>query len=254
MVWPHARGRSRAQAHSHYCRLRLPVRHVPRVVQHEHRAAKPPRVLLRVRRLRHQPAARRVLHHEPPPIEWPLRVERQLQRHHAVGRHAARRQPRRHTRRARVQLGVAHRVAAPLERHRVGRARRLRRNQIVHAQLGREGRRRVVEAAQHERHLRRRQQRQRPRVGVVRRARQRLRQHRQPRRQPLDALAREEVAVVLDLALDAARRANARRQRQLHLSRAAACTGPATLFQAGGRYLHLRPEVATAPRSAAPAS
>eukprot|EP00964_Phaeocystis_antarctica_P021035 scaffold11639_cov65-Phaeocystis_antarctica.AAC.1 len=72
--------------------------------------------------------------------------------------------------------------------------------------IGREGCRRLVEAAQHERRLRRRKQRQRPRVGVVRHARQRLRQRRQPRRQPcrqpLDALAREEVAVVLDRPLD----------------------------------------------------
>eukprot|EP00964_Phaeocystis_antarctica_P026939 scaffold15162_cov53-Phaeocystis_antarctica.AAC.1 len=269
----------RAQAHSHTRCLRL--RHAPYVVQREHRAAEPPRVRRRVRRLRHQPAARRVLHHEPPPRERPLRVERQvraareqhavharhlleravqLQRHHAVGRHAARREPRRHPRRARVQLGVAHRVATPLERHRVGRARRLHRHQLVHAQLGREGRRRLVEAAQHERRLGRWQQRQRPRVGVVRRARQRLHQRRQPRRQPLDALAREEVAVVLDRALDAARRADGRRECQLHLGHAAAavavgiaCTVFVTRVPAGRRHLHLRPEATAAiPRAAAP--
>eukprot|EP00964_Phaeocystis_antarctica_P124353 scaffold88028_cov53-Phaeocystis_antarctica.AAC.1 len=285
VVRPHARRcRNRAQAHSHCC-CRRRLRHAPCVVQLEHHAAEPPRVLRCVRRLRDQPAARRVLHHELPTRERPLRVERQvraareqhavhahhlleravqLQRHHAVGRHAARHQPRRHPRRARVQLGVAHRVAAPFERHRVGRARRLRRHQLVHAQLSREGRRRLVEAAQHERRLGRRQHRQGPRVGVVRRARQRLRQRRQPRRQPLYALAREEVAVVLDRALDAARRADGRRQRQLHLGHAAAvavtavaavvaCTGLTARVPAGGLHLHLRPEAAAGFRAAAPA-
>eukprot|EP00964_Phaeocystis_antarctica_P049970 scaffold28956_cov69-Phaeocystis_antarctica.AAC.1 len=277
VVRPHAlRRHAQAQAHSRrrHCRLR----HAPRVVQLEHRAAEPPRVLRRVRRLRHQPAARRVFHHEPPPLEWPLRVERQvrtareqhaihahnlleravqLQRHHAVGRHAARHQPRRHPRRARVQLGVAHRVPAPLERHRVRRARRLRRHQIVHAQLGQEGRRRVVEAAQHKRRLRCRQQRQRPCVSVVRRARQRLRQHRQPRRQSLYALAREEVAVVLDRALDAARCPDGRRQHQLHLGHAAAtvaCTGLAAIAPASGLHLNPGPEATSALHAAAPAS
>eukprot|EP00964_Phaeocystis_antarctica_P101491 scaffold66955_cov109-Phaeocystis_antarctica.AAC.1 len=41
VVRPHARHRSRAQAHSHARRLRL--RHAPRVVQLEHRAVEPPR-------------------------------------------------------------------------------------------------------------------------------------------------------------------------------------------------------------------
>eukprot|EP00964_Phaeocystis_antarctica_P007664 scaffold4143_cov72-Phaeocystis_antarctica.AAC.2 len=232
VVRPHALHHRRAQAHSHSHSRRHRLWHAPHVVQLEHRAAEPLRVLRRVRRLRHQPAARRILHHEPPPLQRPLGVERQvraarqqhavhahhlleravqLQCHHAVGRHAARRQPCRHPRRARVQLGVAYRVAAPLERHRVGRARSLRRHQIVHAQLGREGRQCVVEAAQHEGRLRHWQQRQRPRIGVVRRARQRLCKRRQPRRQPLDSLAREEVAVVLDHALDAARSVDGRR-------------------------------------------
>eukprot|EP00964_Phaeocystis_antarctica_P126852 scaffold90515_cov57-Phaeocystis_antarctica.AAC.2 len=76
VVRPHARHRRRAQAHSHTRHLRR--WHAPRVVQLEHRAAEPPRVLRRVRRLRHQPAARRVLHHEPPTRERPLWVERQV--------------------------------------------------------------------------------------------------------------------------------------------------------------------------------
>eukprot|EP00964_Phaeocystis_antarctica_P143347 scaffold108888_cov70-Phaeocystis_antarctica.AAC.1 len=58
VVRPHARCRRRAQAQPDFrCRLRL--QHAPRVVQHEHRAAEPPRVRRSVRRLRHQPAARR---------------------------------------------------------------------------------------------------------------------------------------------------------------------------------------------------
>eukprot|EP00964_Phaeocystis_antarctica_P025697 scaffold14468_cov64-Phaeocystis_antarctica.AAC.8 len=176
-----------------------------------------------------------------------------LQRHHAVGRHAAHRQPRSHPRRARVQLGVAHRVAAPLERHRVGRARRLRRHQLVHAQLGREGRRRLVEAAQHTLRLRRRQQRQRPRVVVVRRARQRLRQRCQPRRQPLDALAREKFHLGHAAAAVAAAVAAA-----ATVANTAAATAAAVCLAgrvpAGGLHLHLRPKAAaTGLRATAPA-
>eukprot|EP00964_Phaeocystis_antarctica_P020587 scaffold11383_cov70-Phaeocystis_antarctica.AAC.4 len=165
------------------------------------------------------------------------------------------------TPRAASHAATPHRVAAPLERHRVRRARRLRRHQIVHAKLSREERRRVVEPAQHELRFRRRQQRQRPRVDVVRRARQRLRQRCQLRCQPLDALAREEVAVVLDHALDATRSADGRRQCQFYLGHVAAAAAAAAAavvlsarIPADRLHLHLQPEAATALRTTAPAS
>eukprot|EP00964_Phaeocystis_antarctica_P025756 scaffold14496_cov48-Phaeocystis_antarctica.AAC.1 len=48
VVRPHARRRSRARANPHSTR-RLRLRHASHVVQLEHRAAEPPRVLRRVR-------------------------------------------------------------------------------------------------------------------------------------------------------------------------------------------------------------
>eukprot|EP00966_Prymnesium_polylepis_P043661 1012264-Prymnesium_polylepis.1 len=78
----------------------------------------------------------------------------QLQRHDAVGPHALSAQPRRNLARTRHQLGVAHLCTPPLERHRVRRARGLRRQQVVDALASREGRGRLVEGPLHALRLR----------------------------------------------------------------------------------------------------
>ena len=139
--------------------------------------------------------APRILHHESPALERPLRVEWQvcttriqhtehahhlleraveLQRHHTVSHHALCTQPLRHTLGTRLQLGVCHRLTLPLECDGVGLARRLRCHEVVDAQVGRVVGRRALEDREHSPLLLRRDERQCPHISFSRNAAERL--------------------------------------------------------------------------------